>query len=245
LRERIRKWPRSVRLAARAVRRVHGLVAMRIGRIRSVKPLSRNWGYDRGKPIDRHYIEGFLGRHSSDVRGYVLEVQEDDYSRRFGGNRIIGQDILNVDDSNPRATIIGDLADPTTLPEDRFDCIILTQTLHLVFDMGAAIQNVHRALRPGGVLLLTVPGITPLDRYEFLDSWYWSLTAPALKRLLSGPFEPSAVRLESHGNLCAATAFLHAAAVEEVGQHRLNSVDPSYPVTIAARATKGAEAALI
>jgi SAM-dependent methyltransferase len=209
---------------------------MGAGRIRSAAPLSDNWGYDRGTPVDRYYIEAFLEEHRGDVRGHVLEVQEDDYSRRFGGNRVTRQDILNVDLSNPKATIIGDLADPTTLPQGQFDCIILTQTLHLVFDMTAAIANLHRALRAGGVLLITVPGITPLDRNEFLDSWYWSLTEPALARLLSGPFDPEKVTLRSYGNLAAATAFLHCAAVEEVGPRRLDRFDRAYPVTVAARA---------
>ena len=215
------------------------MLRMRIGRVNSTQPLSTNWGYDRGTPIDRYYIERFLGQHALDVRGRVLEIQEDDYSRRFGGDRITHQDILNVDTSNPRATIVGDLSDASTLPEAQFDCIILTQTLHLVFDMPAAITNLHRALRPGGVLLITVPGITPLDRVEFLDSWYWSLTAPALERLLSGPFRPGDVSVEAHGNLFAATAFLHAAAVEDVGKRRLDKRDRVYPVTIAARAIKG------
>lgn len=222
----------------RLARRAHGLFAMRVGRVGSTKPLSRNWGYDRGTPIDRHYIEGFLSKWSADVRGYVLEVQEDDYSRRFGNGRVEHQDILNVDASNPRATIIGDLADSSTLPKDRFDCIILTQTLHLVFDMGAAIVNLHDALRTRGVLLITVPGITPLDRVEFVDNWCWSMTEPALRRLLSGPFSAEKVSAETHGNLFAATAFLHAAAVEEVGRRRLDQFDRRYPVTIAARAVK-------
>ncbi len=212
------------------------MLRMRIGRVNSTQPLSTNWGYDRGTPIDRYYIEQFLGQHASDVRGRVLEIQEDDYSRRFGGERITQQDILNVDTSNPRATLVGDLSDPSTLPEAQFDCIILTQTLHLVFDMGEAIANLHRALRPGGVLLITVPGITPLDRVEFLDGWFWSLTVPALERLLSGPFDRSNVSISAHGNLYAATAFLHAAAVEEVSKRKLDIFDRSYPVTIAARA---------
>ena len=230
------KWPAPVRTVARAVRRVQGLLTMNLGRIRSSRPLSRNWGYDRGTPIDRHYIEAFLSRHRADVKGHVLEVQDDSYARRFGGDCVTEVDILSLDDSNPRATIIGDLAERATLPAETFDCIILTQTLHLVFDLSGALSNLHRALRPGGVLLITAPGITPLDRSQYVDSWYWSLTAPALRRLLSGPFDPAKVALETHGNLLAATAFLHAAAVEEVGKRKLNRFDRRYPVTVAARA---------
>ena len=155
-----------------------------------------------------------------------------------GAGRVTRQDVLNVDATNPQATIVGDLADPDTLAAEQFDCIILTQTLHLVFDMAAAIANIHRALTPGGVLLVTAPGITPLDRVEFLDSWYWSLTGPALQRLLSGPFEPGKVMVETYGNLYAATAFLHSAAVEEVSRRKLDKFDCAYPVTVAARASK-------
>jgi len=229
------KWPRPVKLLYRAALRIHGLAVMNMGRIGSTSPISRNWGYDRGTPIDRYYIERFLAAHRGDVRGRVLEVQEDDYSRRFGGAKVTGQDILNIDSSNPRATIVGDLADPAILPENAFDCIILTQTLHLVFDMAAALANVRRALRPGGVALITVPGITPVQSDLGYD-WYWSLTEDALRRLLAASFDPAKVAVETHGNLLAATAFLHAAAVEEVPKRKLDRLDRSYPVTIAARA---------
>lgn len=211
---------------------------MNVGRSGSVAPLSENWGYDRGKPIDRHYIEAFLAGHSADVKGRLLEVAEDAYSRRFGGPRVTHQEILNVDASNPAATIVGDLADPATLPTAQFDCIILTQTLHLLFDMAAAVAQIHRALAPGGVALITVPGITPLDREDWLDSWYWSLTGPALRRLLSGPFRPENVDVAIYGNLYAATAFLHGASVQEVSTRKLDIYDRAYPVTVAARAVK-------
>lgn len=234
MRKLARKLARPAKLFARAVRRIHGIGAMNVGRIRSARPISKNWGYGRGTPIDRHYIEGFLGGHASDVRGHVLEVQEDDYSRRFGGPGVTRQDILNVDASNPLATIIGDLADPATLPAGQFDCIILTQTLHLVFDMAAAVANIRRALRPGGVALITVPGITPVRPVDDYD-WFWSLTDTALSRLLRRSFEPDKVEVSTYGNLAAATAFLHGAAVEEVGRRRLAQPDPAYPVTVAAR----------
>jgi SAM-dependent methyltransferase len=209
---------------------------MRVGRSASSTPLSRNFGFDRGVPIDRHYIEEFLSRHSADVRGRVLEIGDSAYSRRFGGGKIEHQDVLHVHAGSPGATIIGDLADPDVLPARSFDCIILTQTLHLIFDMPAAVANLRRALRPGGVALITVPGITPVDKGEWGKSWYWSLTGAALARLFSGPFKDDAVSVVSYGNLFAATAFLHGAAVQDVDAAKLRPVDESYPVTIAARA---------
>lgn len=218
------------------LRRARARLVMKLGRIARTTPLSSEFGYDRGLPIDRHYIEAFLAANSERIAGNVLEIGDATYSQQFGGDRITRQDILHVHAGNPIATIIGDLSDPAVLPSKRFDCIILTQTLHLIFDMPRAIEQIHRALRPGGVALITVPGITPIDRHEWRDSWYWSLTGRALGRLLSGPFAAQNVDLSEFGNLFAATAFLHGAAVEDIDPAKLDRVDPTYPVVVTARA---------
>ena len=115
-------------------------------------------------------VDGIQLRFNNGTMTGWYVVRETDTVSRFGGDRVTHQDILNVDASNPAATIVGDLADPATLPTEQFDCIILTQTLHLIFDMAAAVAQMHRALAPGGVALITVPGITPLDHHEWLDS---------------------------------------------------------------------------
>jgi SAM-dependent methyltransferase len=223
------------RLTAR-LRRARGGDVMARDRAASTTPLCVEFGYSRGTPIDRHYIEAFLEKHSTDIRGRVLEIGDDTYSRRFGGDRITKQDVLHIHAGHPQATIGGDLADPGVLPQQTFDCIILTQTLHLIFDMTIAVEQIHAALRPGGVALITVPGISPIDRGEWKTSWYWSLTDIALERLLSGSFKREKVTISTQGNLFAATAFLHGAAVEEVEKAKLAHFDPAYPVTIAARA---------
>jgi SAM-dependent methyltransferase len=222
----------------RLLRRLHGRAAMSFGRVSKLQPLSADFGYSRGTPIDRQYIEAFLEENAADIRGRVLEVGDDAYSRRFGGSRVTGQDVLHVDPSNSAATISGDLATPGVLPETAFDCIILIQTLHLIFDMAAAVQQVHQALRPGGVALITVPGITPVDRGEWKETWYWSMTPAALQRLLERSFPADRVAVRAYGNLYAATAFLHGAAAEEVNENRLLPLDPTYPVTVAARAAR-------
>ena len=209
---------------------------MSVGRLASTVPLSAEFGFDRGTPVDRHYIEAFLAANAADIRGRVLEIGDDSYSRQFGGKRVTQQDVLHVDPDHPGATIIGDLCDPSVLPSAAFDCMILTQTLHLIFDMGQAVAQIRRALRPAGVALITVPGITPIDRGEWNATWYWSLTGPALQRLLSDRFEPGKLTLQVYGNLYSASAFLHGAALEEVSRAKLETYDPAYPVIVAARA---------
>jgi hypothetical protein len=46
------------------------------------QPINANWGYERGTPIDRYYIDQFLQEHASDIRGRVLEVANNEYTRK-------------------------------------------------------------------------------------------------------------------------------------------------------------------
>jgi SAM-dependent methyltransferase len=206
--------------------------------MRLTRPDSLDFGWDRGQPIDRYYVERFLQEHARDVRGRVLEIGDDAYSRRYGGDRVTVQEILHVHEGNPRATLIGDISEPGVLPPSTFDCIVLTQTLQLVYRLPEAMAQLHAALAPGGVLLVTVPGISQIDRGEWCDGWYWSLTAASLTRLLTSHFRPESVMIEQHGNVFAATAFLRGLAVREVETAALDVLDSAYPVVLTARAQK-------
>jgi SAM-dependent methyltransferase len=201
-------------------------------------PVSADFGWDRGLPIDRYYIERFLAEYANDVGGRVLEVGDNAYSRRFGGNRIEHQDILHVYSGNPKATIVGDVSEPDCLPEAAFDCILFTQTLHLIFDMQKAVRHLHSALKPGGVLLLTVPGISQIDRGHWGSTWFWSLTPAALNRLLADCFPAGSIKVGSRGNVFSTTAFLQGIAVSEVDTRKLDMNDEAYPLVVSARAAR-------
>jgi hypothetical protein len=201
-------------------------------------PFSRVFGFDRGIPVDRRYIEGFLARHADDIQGRVLEIKDDTYTRQFGGARVHASSVLDVDASNPRATIIDDLTAGARLESNAYDCVILTQTLQLIFDVRAVIHTVHRILAPAGVALVTVPGITQIPRAE-AGSWYWSFSDLAMRRLFVPPFERDAVSVSSHGNVLAATAFLYGLALHELREDELSVADPDYPVILTVRAVKG------
>jgi SAM-dependent methyltransferase len=213
---------------------------VRWGNLRRVEPLSRHFGAERGTPIDRYYIEGFLARHAADVRGRVLEVKDAAYTQRFGGTWVSRSDVLDIDPTNAEATIVADLADGAGIPSDAFDCIILTQVLQLVFDVPAAIQTLYRALRPGGVLLVTVPGISQLHYEALGHTWYWSFTEASVRRLLTSRFPPDGVTVTPHGNVLAAAGLLYGVVLEEIGTGELDRRDPDYQVTLAARAVKRA-----
>jgi len=206
---------------------------------RRMTPISRAWGYDRGKPIDRYYIENFLALHSEDVHGRVLEIGDNAYTQRFGGKRVSRSDVLDVSKENPQATIVADLTQADHIPSATFDCIILTQTLHLIFDSPAAIKTLQRILTPGGVLLATFPGITRLSSTEWPGSWYWGFTSNSALRLFEGIFPPSDVTVTGYGNVWVAAAFLYGLATQELAQEELDYRDPEYDVLITVRALKG------
>jgi glycosyltransferase involved in cell wall biosynthesis len=212
---------------------------VRFGDLRRLTPISREWGFDRGQPIDRFYIENFLARHARDVHGRVLEIAEDTYTRRFGGERVTRSDVLHVVEGNPQATIVADLADAEQIPSNSFDCCIVTQTILCIYDVHAAIRTVHRILKPGGVALVTVPGISPISRDD-MAQWgqFWSFTSLSAKRLFEEVFPAGGVSVEAHGNVVSTIAFLHGLARQELRQAELDWHDPRYELLITIRAEK-------
>jgi SAM-dependent methyltransferase len=256
----------GARRAADAARRAAGVVRARLGRdrteyvpvgqvrfgtLRRLTPLSRQYGFDRGQPVDRYFIEDFLRRHgtaagyaSGVIRGRVLEIGDDLYTRRFGytadgATGITAGEVLNPTRESPKVTIVGDLLTGAGLEDDAFDCIICTQTLNVIFDTRAALHTLHRALKPGGTLLLTVPGITGSivpDR----DTWgdWWRFTTASMRRLLEAEFDADRVYVEAYGNVLTAAGFLYGLAAEDLRAAELDSRDRDFEVVVTARAIK-------
>lgn len=214
---------------------------VRFGSLRRVTPISRGFGFDRGRPIDRYYIENFLARHRDDIRGHVLEISEDTYTRNFGGDRVTKSDILHVSAENPEATIVADLTSADHIPSEVFDCIIFTQTLQYISDVRAALKTLYRILTPGGALLVTSHGISQICRLD-TESWgeWWRITRLSAQRLFEEIFPPDHVRVHCYGNVLVAVAFLHGLATAELTKAELDYHDPDYEMLITVRAVKPA-----
>lgn len=212
---------------------------VRWGYFRRTAPMSRIFGFDRGTPICRYYIERFLARYQQDIQGHVLEIADADYTLRFGGSRVTRSDVLHVVPGNPQATIVGNLETGEGIPNTRFDCIILTQTLQFLYDVRAATVNLYAALKPGGVVLVTVSGISQISRYD-MERWgdYWRFTDLSIRTLFQQHFPESEITLEIYGNVLAATAYLQGIAAEELTPQELDVQDFDYQVIIAVRARK-------
>lgn len=204
----------------------------------STKPFSKEFGYDRGGPIDRYYIESFLTGQADSIKGRVLEIGDNEYTLQYGQTKVTQSDILHVDASNSKATFIADISDAPHLPNNAFDCLLLTQTLHLIYEVKNALRTCHRILKPGGSLLLTVPGITPIDHGEWKETWYWAFTDKAMYKLLQETFLGGQIEITTYGNVFAASKFLYGLGLPEVPKEKLDYHDPHYQVIVAVKATK-------
>jgi SAM-dependent methyltransferase len=231
-----RRWLRS---QEQRLRRRPPAGWVRFGSLRRLTPISPVFGFDRGPCIDRYYIENFLAASAADIQGRVLEVGDDAYTKRFGLDRVTQSDVLHAQAGNPEATIVADLTHADHIPSDSFDCIIFTQTLHFIYDMRAAINTLHRILKPGGTLLATFPGISQISRYD-MDRWgdCWRLTTLSARRLFEEAFPAADVHVQSHGNVLTAIAFLHGLATQDLRREELDYHDPDYEVAITVRAVK-------
>jgi len=208
------------------------------GDLRQLRPLSHEFGYDRGLPVDRYYIENFLSRHAGKICGHLLEIGDDNYTRQFGAESVTRSDVLGINEGNPKTTLVGDLVSAEHIPSQSFDCIIFTQTLQFIYDCPAAVKTLYRILKPGGTLLATVPGISKIPQDQWGKLCCWSFTQRSVQKLFGETFPQSSIEVESSGNVLSAVAFLHGLATEELDPRELDYHDPLYQVLISIKATR-------
>jgi SAM-dependent methyltransferase len=232
LSERLARWPPVGRV--------------RFGSLRRLTPISSDFGWDRGQPIDRYYIADFMRRHGRGgeqapgaISGRVLEIGDDTYASDFSSKDLDQVDVLDPSGENPRANVIADLTDAPQIPSNTYDCVICTQTLLLIYDLRAAIRTIHRILKPGGTLLATVPGISPATPEMATWGDHWRLTSVSARRLLEELFDPLTTTIETYGNVLASAAFLYGLSAQDLRREELDTRDPKYEFLIAIKAVKG------
>jgi len=204
-------------------------------RLLSKNPVSRVFGFDRGLPIDRYYIERFLEENKNIIKGKVLEVAESSYTEKFGGSNVEESLILHVAQENSKADIIANLETGEGIIENLVDCFIFTQTLPFIYNLKNAVTNSIRLLKYGGYLLLTVPGISQISRYD-MERWghYWSFTNLSLRKLFEEIVSEDNISIKTYGNVKSATCFLFGLSCNELSKKDLDYFDPDYQVIISA-----------
>jgi SAM-dependent methyltransferase len=200
------------------------------------EPLDDHYGFGRGTPVDRRYVEAFLNARRDAIHGSVLEVQDNAYTMKFGDDRVSQSIVVDIDATNPRATLIADLQEAGSLAPDAYDCIILTQTLHLLRRPDRCIENCFRALRSGGALLATAPSVSRVSPTS-PDGDFWRFTPAGIAQLF-GQHWPSDFVVDRFGNLRTCVAFLMGEVVEDLPDIVLDHDDPQFPLTVAVAANK-------
>lgn len=107
---------------------IHAIAGM------DTEPVSREFGVERGSAIDRYYIENFLEKNKEMICGDCLEIAENTYTLRYGGDRVRNSHILHLRGWGANA-IKGNLETGEGIEADRYDCAIITQTLMFIFDI--------------------------------------------------------------------------------------------------------------
>jgi SAM-dependent methyltransferase len=174
----------------------------RWGNMRRVTPFSNYFGFERGTPVDRHYVAAFFAAHTYEITGRVLEIQSTSHAERFG----VGVTVMHSIDIDPRfnPTFCCDLAQARDVIEsESYDCFLIPNTLAHVTNLQPALENAYRILAPGGVMLATCPCFVPLipDGKD-----YWHMSADGWQRVFSQACPGSILDVESHGNCLAAVA---------------------------------------
>lgn len=237
--------PESLRGWLRTQQRRYRLQSVPVGSVnfgglRRLSPISAIFGKDRDLlTIERHYIEQFLARHAADIRGRVLEMGDPTYIRKFGTG-VTKEEVMSYVEGNPQATIVADLTDAPHIPDNSFDCIIITQTLQMIFEVDKAIATLARILKPGGVVLCTSHGMTRVARREGVDDWgeYWHFTTQSKRRLFHAHFAKEHVAVSTVGNVFTCICNLHGLAASEIDATELETHDPNYEMLVLVRAVK-------
>jgi len=220
------------RLTARARCILRGLPTPRWGNLRRTEPFSTSFGFDRGTPVDRFYLQTFFHARRAAITGRVLEVQVPSYTKTYGHD----VEVSHTVDIDPGfgATYTCDLADATQIPRDSYDCFLAPQTLQHVADLDRVLQTMLRVVKPGGWILASAPVLLPLIP-DADDNW--RLSPAGWRTTLSRVWPGQEVAIEGHGNCLSAIAGMHGLTFEELTEEELAAHDPRYPVlvTIACR----------
>lgn len=202
--------------------------------LNTVKPASTKYGFDRGKPTDRFYIEKFMEEHSDFIKGRCLEIVDNTYTVRYGGNKVQISDALDIF-KTPKANIHGDLRNLHNVESNLYDCLIVTQTLNVVDRYEDAIKECYRILKPGGVLLVTMPTLSPTWNLKIN---LWRFTPESSQYVFGKHFGEKNVEVKSYGNKLTSEFFWIGFAVEDLELDEFNSFDKNWPTIIGIVARK-------
>ena len=214
--------------------------------LRRLRPL-RN-GQQHGTPIVRHYWAEYLEQHRDDIRGRCLEIGTSVTLRKYGGPSLSAADAMDLTAHSPEVTVVGDLSRADHVPADSYDCFVNQFTMHVIYDVEAALYHSIRILKPGGVLLVNFPCVdyyfpTGLDMKTggllFMHHWFTPIQVEDLLHRVG--LAERDYNMSVFGNLFARVAYQMNMPAAQLTRSELAYRDPGHPLLICARAVKPAD----
>jgi SAM-dependent methyltransferase len=199
---------------------------------KALRSLTPDWHDHSGGAIDRIYIDRFIRKNLQHSGGRILECGGERYKKFIAPKRRLSYDMVDIDPRKKGATLIADLQKMDSVKKNHFDVVICTQVLQYIASPTDAIRELHRILRAGGMLLLSVPFIEK-DYSDLSDRWRFSKRC--LRDLLNA-FKR--VEVVGGGNLTSSICYLVGLGQNDVSPHMLESRDPDLYQVVMARAIK-------
>lgn len=197
------------------------------------KPISTQFATERGTPVDRYYIDKFLGKYSGYIAGDVLEIEDNNYTKKFGGEVVKNAIVMDVGPQRPGITFVANLETGEGIRDEIADCFILTQTLMYIFDLKTAVKNIKRLLKPNGVVLITCSGISQNSK-RCMDSYgaYFNFNEAAFERMFEEEKNMQIVTTGSFGNVKTVSAHINGLCCEDLQDVDFDLQDKCYPLIV-------------
>ncbi|HAN75554.1 MAG TPA: methyltransferase [Planktothrix sp. UBA8407] len=202
------------------------------GDLKRTNPICQAFGFLRGQPIDRYYLDKFIEKIRPEIVGNILEIGAIETAKEsYQLTEESSYHVLNMDRWSG-VDIVGDAHDINVIQPESFDTIILFNVLEHCYAPWIVIENIHRWLKPGGKCFASVPSAlkihdAPQDYWRPLpDAFAWMLR------------NFSQQKISTYGNLITVVAAYHGIVTEELTTEELDAYHPDYPVITCISATK-------
>lgn len=196
------------------------------------QPISKQFGTERGTPVDRAYIEKFLNNYRDYITGEILEIEDSTYTYQFG-KQIKKAMVMDVSSQRDNITFQGNLETGEGIRRNIADCFILTQTLMYIFDLKKAAKNIGNLLKKNGVALITCSGISQNSR-RCMDNYgcYFNFNKDVFERMFEDEEKLRVLEVGSYGNVKTVSAHLNGLCREDLLEDDFTYNDPYYPLIV-------------
>jgi hypothetical protein len=165
--------------------------------------------------------------------------------RQYGGEALIRADAIDLTPHSPEVTLIADLSRADHLPENQYDCFVNQFSMHVIYDVEAALYHSIRLLKPGGVLLVnfscldySFPSGLDMQTGAPLYIHHWFTPVEVQDLLHRSGLDEHDYSIALFGNLFARVAYQMNMPAAELTRHELDFIDPGHPLLICARVVK-------